>query len=53
MALLPEIHESYSEKIYEKIAEQGYVTYDFFLPGLIIDALESGKGMRYDNFMIL
>ena len=44
MALLPEIHESYSEKIYEKIAEQGYVTYDFFLPGLIIDALESGNG---------
>lgn len=44
MELLPEIHESYSEKIYEKIAEQGYVTYDFFLPGLIIDALESGNG---------
>ena len=44
MALLPEIHESYSEKICEKIAEQGYVTYDFFLPGLIIDALESGNG---------
>ena len=32
------------EKIYEKISEQGYVTYDFFLPGLIIDALESGNG---------
>ena len=44
MELLPETHESYSEKIYEKIAEQGYVTYDFFLPGLIIDALESGNG---------
>ena len=44
MELLPEIHESYSEKIYEKISEQGYVTYDFFLPGLIIDALESGNG---------
>ena len=42
MALLPEIHESYSEKIYEKIAEQGYVTYDFFLPGLIIDAPNRG-----------
>ena len=25
MELLPEIHESYSEKIYEKIAEQGYI----------------------------
>lgn len=29
MELLPEIHECYSEKIYEKISEQGYVTYDF------------------------
>ena len=44
MELLPEIHECYREKIYEKISEQGYVTYDFFLPGLIIDALESGNG---------
>lgn len=39
--LLPEIHASYEEKIYEKIADSGYITYDFFLPGLIIDALES------------
>lgn len=44
LALLPEIHASYSEKIYEKIAQKGYMTYDFFLPGLIIDALESGNG---------
>jgi len=38
--LLPEIHASYEEKIYEKIANKGYMTYDFFLPGLIIDAFE-------------
>lgn len=42
LTLLPEIHAGYAEKIYEKVAEQGYMTYDFFLPGLIIDALESG-----------
>ena len=38
--LLPEIHASYGEKIYEKIAAKGYMTYDFFLPGLLIDAFE-------------
>ncbi|WP_298832537.1 hypothetical protein [uncultured Planococcus sp.] len=38
--LLPEIHSKYEEKIHEKIAEKGYLTYDFFLPGLIIDAFE-------------
>lgn len=47
LMLLPEIHASYSDKIYEKIASRGYLTYDFFLPGLIIDALErcSGKAL--------
>lgn len=44
LELLPEIHASYEEKIYATIAEKGYMTYDFFLPGLIIDALESGNG---------
>jgi sucrose phosphorylase len=44
LTLLPEIHASYEEKIYEKLAEKGYMTYDFFLPGLIIDALENQCG---------
>ncbi len=44
LSLLPEIHADYSEKIYEKLAQKGYMTYDFFLPGLVIDALESGSG---------
>ena len=42
--LLPEIHASYEEKIYKKIADKGYMTYDFFLPGLIIDAFEQQSG---------
>ena len=33
LTLLPEIHASYGEKNYEQIAKQGYMTYDFFLPG--------------------
>lgn len=44
MSLLPEIHASYEEKRYEMIAEKGYLTYDFFLPGLIIDAIEHRDG---------
>jgi sucrose phosphorylase len=44
LSLLPEIHSSYAEKTYEKLAEQGYPVYDFFLPGLVIDALERGEG---------
>jgi sucrose phosphorylase len=40
LTLLPEIHSKYEEKIHEKLAREGYITYDFFLPGLIIDAFE-------------
>jgi sucrose phosphorylase len=40
LTLLPEIHSKYEEKIHEKLAQKGYMTYDFFLPGLIIDAME-------------
>ncbi len=37
--LLPEIHASYGEKIYETLAGKGYMSYDFFLPGLVIYAI--------------
>ncbi len=40
--LLPEIHASYGEKTYELVASKGYMVYDFFLPGLLIDALYKG-----------
>ncbi|QFJ54635.1 glycosidase [Pseudobutyrivibrio xylanivorans] len=40
VTLLPEIHASYGEKIYELVANKGYMTYDFFLPGLLIYAIE-------------
>lgn len=46
LELLPEIHASYREARHEQIAQRGYMTYDFFLPGLVIDALESGNGAR-------
>ncbi len=40
LKLLPEIHSRYEEGIHEVISGKGFMTYDFFLPGLIIDALE-------------
>jgi len=65
LTLLPEIHSRYEEKIHEKLSNEGYMTYDFFLPGLIIDAMERNtneflikwigdmqeKGMRVVNML--
>ena len=44
LQLLPEIHASYAEGTHERIATEGYLTYDFFLPGLVLDALETHDG---------
>lgn len=44
ITLLPEIHASYGEKIYETLAGKGYMSYDFFLPGLVIYAIEHKNG---------
>ena len=44
VTLLPEIHASYGEKTHELVASKGYMIYDFFLPGLLIDALERRSG---------
>ncbi len=43
LTLLPEIHSKYEDKTHEKVSEKGYMIYDFFLPGLIIDAIENQK----------
>ena len=44
LTLLPEIHASYKEKIYKLLADKGYMVYDFFLPGLLIDAFIRKNG---------
>ena len=44
LTLLPEIHASYEEGVYRTIGEKGYMVYDFFLPGLVLDALEEQNG---------
>lgn len=46
LTLLPEIHSSYSEKSYRTLSDKGYMTYDFFLPGLIIHTLEEKSGEK-------
>lgn len=40
MVVLPEIHADYKSGIYRELAEEGYLSYDFFLPGLMIYTLE-------------
>jgi sucrose phosphorylase len=42
LLLLPEIHAEYGMHLHDEVAKEGYVIYDFFLPGLTIHALEKG-----------
>lgn len=43
LAILPEIHAQYGSGLHEELADRGYTFYDFFFPGLVIDALERGN----------
>ena len=43
LIIFPEIHAEYGAGIHEEIAQQGYPIYDFFFPGLVIDALDRGS----------
>ncbi len=42
LILLPEIHAEYGTGIHEELSDHGYPIYDFFLPGLVLDALDRG-----------
>ncbi|AJR03168.1 alpha-amylase family protein [Siansivirga zeaxanthinifaciens] len=42
LVLLPEIHAEYGLGLHQEVANKGYYIYDFFLPGLVIHALETG-----------
>ena len=44
LTIFPEIHSEYGAGIHEEIAHEGYPFYDFYFPGLVIDALEQGDG---------
>lgn len=41
LTLLPEVHAAYEEGQYLQLADKGFISYDFFLPGLLLDALEN------------
>jgi sucrose phosphorylase len=42
LVIFPEIHSEYGSGIHEEIAREGYPIYDFFFPGLVINALDRG-----------
>ena len=43
LIIFPEIHAEYGAGIHEEISQEGYPVYDFFFPGLVINALERGS----------
>ncbi|MEA1889834.1 MAG: glycosidase [Pseudomonadota bacterium] len=43
LIIFPEIHAEYGAGIHEEIAQEGYPIYDFFFPGLVINALDQGN----------
>jgi len=48
LTLLPEIHAQYGKQLHSAVAKAGYPIYDFFLPGLLLDALDRGR----NNYLI-
>lgn len=42
LTLLPEIHSEYGSGLHEEVASKNFPIYDFFFPGLVIDALDRG-----------
>ncbi|MGZ8566012.1 MAG: sucrose phosphorylase [Actinomycetota bacterium] len=44
LVVLPEVHDRYVT--HERLAAHGFWTYDFVLPGLLLDAFRSGRARR-------
>lgn len=42
LIIFPEVHSEYGSGLYQEVADMGYPIYDFFFPGLVIDALDRG-----------
>ncbi len=51
LVLLPEIHSEYGSRLHEEVASAGFPVYDFFLPGLVIDALDRGTNRYLVSWM--
>jgi len=46
LVVLPEIHSTYGAGLHEEVAGEGFPVYDFFFPGLVIDALDRGTNIH-------
>ena len=44
LAVLPEVHDRYPT--HERLSKRGFWTYDFVLPGLVLQAFETGRADR-------
>ena len=42
LIIFPEVHAEYGKGLHEEVADKGFPIYDFFFPGLVLDALERG-----------
>jgi sucrose phosphorylase len=42
LILLPEIHSEYGTGLHDEVASKNFPIYDFFFPGLVIDAMDRG-----------
>lgn len=51
LVIFPEVHAEYGSGIYQEVAEKGYPIYDFFFPGLVIDALDRGTNEALRNWI--
>ncbi len=51
LVLLPEIHSEYGQGLHEEVANAGFPIYDFFFPGLVIDAVDRGTSLHLLNWI--
>ncbi|MBT3060630.1 MAG: glycosidase [Candidatus Thiodiazotropha sp.] len=51
LTIFPEIHSEYGAGLHQEVAEKGYPIYDFFFPGLVIDALEQASNRHLLNWI--
>jgi sucrose phosphorylase len=51
LIIFPEIHAEYGRGLHEEVAAEGFPIYDFFFPGLVIDALDRGHNRALLNWI--
>ncbi|EIC22349.1 alpha-amylase family protein [Thiorhodovibrio frisius] len=51
LIVFPEIHTEYGRGLHADVAGKGFPIYDFFFPGLVIDALDRGDNRALINWI--